>query len=92
MKTLGISAKERFTPGCLRAGGTVYLYLSDVPIADLLWRLRLQRATTLEHYLQETAAVSSLLNLTDVTRNRIHCLPGCFEACIDSLASATLVT
>ena len=47
------------TPGSLRGGGAVHLYHQGVPIADLLWRLRLKQVTTLENYLQETAASTS---------------------------------
>ena len=50
----------------------VYLYQQQTPVQDLLWRMRLRSANTLESYLQEVAAVSVLPSLTASTRARIE--------------------
>ena len=71
LKALLIPATLRFTPAGLRAGGTVSAYVHDVPIADILWRLRLKQLNTLENYLQEVAAATSLSSVTPECRDRI---------------------
>ena len=68
-----------FTPGSMRGGGAVFAYLSDVPIADLMWRMRLKNAQTLEHYLQEVTAASSLINLSVGARLRIQRLSDLYD-------------
>ena len=50
----------RLTPGGLRGGAAVWLYKNEVEVATILWRLRLRSISTLESYLQETAALSVL--------------------------------
>ena len=78
MRLLGIE-KGRYTPGSMRGGGAVAAYLADVPIADILWRMRLQSANTLEHYLQEVSAASSLISLSSESRNRIRKLSDLYD-------------
>eukprot|EP00438_Fugacium_kawagutii_P029903 Skav200720 [mRNA] locus=scaffold2650:194332:201147:- [translate_table: standard] len=56
------------TPGCLRGGGAVFLYHSETPLTDILWRMRLRHLSTLENYLQETAASNILQRLPAETR------------------------
>ena len=47
-------------PGGIRGGGAVSAYDSDLPLENLLWRMRLASRTTLEHYLQEVSAINAL--------------------------------
>ncbi len=49
----------------------MHAYNSDVPISDIMWRLRLQHVRTLGHYLQEVATASSLRTLDESARRRI---------------------
>eukprot|EP00439_Symbiodinium_sp_Y106_P034509 s3508_g4.t1 len=72
LKQLGVPEALKLTPGGLRGGGAVYLYQQQTPVQDLLWRMRLRSANTLESYLQEVAAVSVLPSLTASTRARIE--------------------
>eukprot|EP00438_Fugacium_kawagutii_P012357 Skav200003 [mRNA] locus=scaffold4475:38161:42612:+ [translate_table: standard] len=71
LKHLAIGKQHKLTPGSLRGGGAVACHRRGVPIADLLWRMRLQRQKTLSYYLQEVAAVSILPSLDAKTRDRI---------------------
>ena len=68
-----------YTPACLRGGGAVAAYLSDTPIADIMWRMRIRNASTLEHYLQEVAATTSLANLPDIVKHRISKLSSLYQ-------------
>ena len=72
LRQLGVPEALKLTPGGLRGGGAVYLYQQQTPVQDLLWRMRLRSANTLESYLQEVAAVSVLPSLTASTRARIE--------------------
>ena len=47
------------------------LYRKHVPIHDILWRLRLRSQTTLESYLQETAASAVFVSLDPSVRERL---------------------
>lgn len=60
---LGVNKVLGFTPGGLRGGGAVHAYMLDTPIPDICWRMRVQSHVTLQHYLQEVAAVVSLKSL-----------------------------
>ena len=71
LNCLGVPKSLGISPAGLRAGGTVSAYLNDVPIQDLMWRLRLRRLTTLQHYLQEVAAATILHTLSDAAK---HCI------------------
>ena len=64
--------KDLFTPGGLRGGGAVHSYLQGRPISDIQWDLRLANQTTLTHYIQETAAINSLVGLDEVCRERLR--------------------
>ena len=68
LKSLGVPDSLRVTPGGLRGGGAVAAYRSGVGISDLVWRMRLCQISTLESYLQETAAVSLLTDLPSESR------------------------
>ena len=76
LKKLQIPKSARLTPGSLRAGGAVWLHKQGVPIADVLWRLRLQHQKTLTFYLQEVTAESVLPSLPEGVRDAIRLLRG----------------
>ena len=65
------------TPGGLRGGGTVQRYRAGTSPAALQWDMRLKHLSTLEHYLQELAAVTALTDglmyqLMGVTASVLH--------------------
>ena len=60
------------TPGGLRGGGAVQRYRAGVSPVDLQWTMRLKNFGTLEHYLQELAAVTALTEVSPSGRSRIH--------------------
>ena len=69
---LGIPLSCRLTPATLRAGGAVHMYHRGEPITNILWNMRLKHLTTLESYLQETAAENLLQELPVPTREAIR--------------------
>ena len=74
LKVLGVPADlglTPVTPGCIRGGAAVHAYQSGVPVHDLLWRMRIQRLATLQHYLQEMAAESVLGKIPSTARYSI---------------------
>eukprot|EP00438_Fugacium_kawagutii_P019762 Skav203652 [mRNA] locus=scaffold2755:23567:26983:+ [translate_table: standard] len=68
LRQLGVPSHFNLTPGCLRAGGTVYLYKLGTPIMDLLWFLRLKNVETLQHYLQEISTEVTMIDLPEDSR------------------------
>ncbi|CAE7214139.1 unnamed protein product, partial [Symbiodinium necroappetens] len=60
------------TPGSLRGGGAVSAYHRGVPIQDIQWKLRLKHMATLEHYLQEVAALGALNEASDDAKRLIR--------------------
>ncbi len=76
LKKLQIPKAASLTPGSLRAGGAVWLHKTGLPIADVLWRLRLQHQKTLTFYLQEVTAESVLPSLPEDVREKISLLRG----------------
>ena len=73
-EALSLPVEAQITPGSLRPGGTIFLYHSGLPIADLMWRLRLRNISTLESYLQETGAINIFASLPlQVKHNVQHC-------------------
>ena len=77
-----------FTPGSLRGGGAVMHYTQDTSIADLLWKMRLRGATSLSHYLQEVAALSSLRDLPPVSKQAVSAASNLYSPLLGSLKSA----
>ena len=71
---IGVGPQHRLTPGSLRGGGAVSCHRRGMPIADLLWRMRLQNVKTLSFYLQETTAMSILPALQPSVRQRVQLL------------------
>ena len=73
-----------YTPGSMRGGGAVAAYMADIPISTILWRMRIQNSKTLEHYLQEVTAASSLISLKPSARSYISTLSGLYEVILVS--------
>ena len=69
---LYVPADLHVTPGGLRGGGAVACYRANMPIADLVWRMRLKQVSTLESYLQEVSALSVLTELSPQSRSAIR--------------------
>lgn len=78
LQALQVPKSIGFTPGCLRGGGAVQQYRADVPVASILWQMRLRNMQTLEHYLQEVAALNSLLCIPDKAKDYIRVLSAAF--------------
>ena len=72
MSALGVSPALELKPGGLRGGGTVALYMRDVPIDAIMWRLRVKHQQTLGHYLQEVAALTTLSSLSPASRAQVQ--------------------
>ena len=73
LHALGVRGLVSVTPGSVRGGGAVAANHQSIPIADIQWRLRLRHMATLEHYLQEVAALSALSGvITDDARFSIR--------------------
>lgn len=95
LAALEVPMQTRLTPGCLRAGGAVAAYGAGLPISEVLWKMRIKRAATLESYLQDVAAASILPVLSVESRAKIsalsetyHTVLGCpwssfFFGCLD---------
>ena len=79
LAALGVPERSRLTPGGLRGGGAVYLYQQNVPVQDLMWRMRLRSQTTLESYLQEVAAISVLPSLPASSLRKISAAAALFD-------------
>ena len=71
LSALEVPSSAALTPGCLRGGGAVFLYHSGMPLADIQWVLRLKNQQTLDHYLQETAAIGVLHMLPKGCREKV---------------------
>lgn len=71
LMTLGVPSSARLTPGCVRGGGAVHLYHVGTPIANIQWVMRLKVLQTLEHYLQETAALGVLNQLSTGAKSKV---------------------
>jgi hypothetical protein len=71
LAALKIPKDVRITPGGLRGGFAVWAYRAGKPVQDILWCLRLRSQTTLEAYLQETAALNCFAGLPGDVRKLI---------------------
>ena len=74
LHALGVPRRYGWTPACCRAGGAVAAYLAEVPITELMWRIRIQGLGALRHYLHEVAAATSMAELPSTARDSIHAL------------------
>ncbi|CAE7225139.1 unnamed protein product [Symbiodinium sp. CCMP2592] len=72
LASLGLRGLVSVTPGGLRGGGAVALYHRGLPVADIQWHLRLKHMATLEHYLQEVAALTALNEATEDAKSYIR--------------------
>lgn len=88
LSKLGVSELHRLTPGGIRGGGCISAHKRQVPIQDLMWRMRISHARTLGHYLQETTAASILPSLSDDSRQKIAILRGYMPFLVELLLSA----
>lgn len=79
LRQLGIPTTFNITPGCLRAGGTVYLYKGGTPVMDILWLMRLKNLETLQHYLQEISTDITMIDLPFETRLLVKNLSSIFS-------------
>lgn len=73
-----VPSQLRLTPGGLRGGAAVMHYRKHTPINDILWRLRLRSQTTLESYLQETAASAIFVSLDPKVRELLFSIASLF--------------
>ena len=64
MRTLGIIDRVQLTPGGLRGGGAVESYRRGCSVTELMWKMRVRNQSTLESYIQETAAATALSQLS----------------------------
>lgn len=71
LRTLKVPESSGFVPGGLRGGGCVASYYRGASVAELLWRMRLKNLATLSAYLQEVAALTSLIHLPPQSREAI---------------------
>eukprot|EP00438_Fugacium_kawagutii_P001376 Skav232168 [mRNA] locus=scaffold1040:629053:640165:- [translate_table: standard] len=71
LKTLGVPKHANLTPGGLRGGAAIWHYKAGKHIADLLWLMRLRSQATLEHYLQEVAALNAFASFSDRAKDAI---------------------
>ena len=69
-------------------GGCVSAHKRGVPIADLMWKMRLAHAKTLGHYLQEVTAVSILPALSSTSRQKIAILQDAMRFLLEPSLSA----
>ncbi len=63
LAALGVPSSTQLTPGGVRGGGAIFMYHSDLPLLEILWRMRLRQLSTLESYVQELAAENLFVNL-----------------------------
>lgn len=74
-----VPSKLNLTPGGLRGGAAAWLYKRKTPVADIVWRLRLRSQSTLESYLQETAALSVLQQMDSHTLKSLELVAQLYE-------------
>ena len=89
LRHLGVPRELGLTPGGLRGGGAVQRYRSGVSPVDLQWLMRLKNFGTLEHYLQELAAVSALTEVSQTGRGRIRTAAALFDLLADKHAASS---
>ena len=80
LASLQIPPGIRLTPGGLRGGFAVWAYRSGRGIQDIMWSLRLRSQSTLESYLQETAALNCFVSLPNAARDDINALSSFFTS------------
>ena len=88
LRCLDIPRGLSLTPGGLRGGGAVQRYRSGSSPTDLQWLMRLKNFGTLEHYLQELAAVTALTEVSPFGRGRIRTAAALYESTSPRLPSS----
>lgn len=71
LTTLQIPSSAQLTPGGLRGGFAVMAYRSGRSIQDIMWTMRLRSQVTLESYLQETASLNALVEMSPEARKSL---------------------
>ncbi|CAE7238074.1 unnamed protein product [Symbiodinium sp. CCMP2456] len=84
LRILAIPRSVSLTPGGLRGGGAVRAYREGLGIQDLMWRMRVRHATTLESYLQEVAALSVVPKLSADSRRRVAAACAFYQPALNS--------
>ena len=69
----GLRNQKELTPGGLRGGGAVWAYHRGLSVGDIQWRMRLRHRHTLSYYLQEVAAINSVLAAGCDARHTLQC-------------------
>lgn len=72
LAVLEVPRAAAITPGCTRGGGAVYRYHVGQPISNIQWTMRIKHQQTLEHYLQETAALGVIQKLPARSRELVQ--------------------
>ena len=80
LRHLDVPVGLRLTPGGLRGGGAVQRYRAGAAPSDLQWAMRLRHLGTLEHYLQEVAAISALTDVSCHGRSLIRTAAKLFDS------------
>ena len=88
LRCLDIPHGLSLTPGGLRGGGAVQRYRAGASPGDLQWLMRLKNFGTLEHYLQELAAVTALTEVSPSGRSRIRTAASLYEVSAAQFAQA----
>lgn len=84
LEALGLSRKLDLTPGGLRGGGAVWAYHSGLSISEIQWRMRLKHQHTLAFYLQEVAALNSILEAGPDARHTVFSAATFFSFLVSS--------
>ena len=84
LEVLGLPCKLDLTPGGLRGGGAVWAYHSGLSISDIQWRMRLKHQHTLAFYLQEVAALNSILEAGPDARHAVFSAATFFSFLVSS--------
>ena len=84
LEMLGLPSKLDLTPGGLRGGGAVWAYHRGIGIPDIQWRMRLKHQQTLAFYLQEVAALNSMLEAGPDARHAVFAAASFFPFLVSS--------
>ena len=71
LASLEVPSTAKLTPGGLRGGFAVMAYRSGRSIQDIMWTMRLRSQVTLESYLQETASLNALVDMSAPARKAL---------------------
>ena len=71
LSKLEVPHSKGFIPSGVRGGGCVHSFQSGTSLSDLMWKMRIRHTDTLQHYLQEAAAIVSLADLPLKAKSQI---------------------